>query len=134
MRFYLDTNHFDTLSIQLTKEEQENLDAEVVSNFLSSIASFTADFALNKMEITDKETALNFKDLCFEVIGNVYEDIIEESFSEEDDEEEDYENLVNQLVEKGYSPQEIEEILALIEEKGGLSNALELISEKIEEE
>ena len=125
MRFLLNTDDYESISLEITDEEYENGTIGIIQEFGYALASFIVDVAL-KLDC-DTEQAKGLKKVLLDIVGRDVDDILDNSVFEELEEEdtESMDELAERLISSGFSDEEIANIKSLVVEFGGVENALE---------
>lgn len=125
MRFLLNTDDYESISLEITDEEYENGTIGIIQEFGYALASFIVDVAL-KLDC-DTEQAKGLKKVLLDIVGRDVDDILDNSVFEELEEEdtESMDELTERLISSGFSDEEIANIKSLVVEFGGVENALE---------
>lgn len=129
MIFSLDTDKLDEIKLTFSEKEYESDIADVIADFFYGMASFFVDFAI-KIDC-DTEQARGLKDVFLSCVGNNIDTILEHGILEPDEEEEvseeEIDDLIEELVARGFSEAEIENIVQLVRDTGGFAAATDVL-------
>lgn len=123
----LDTNNYEDISLTITDEERENGTVDLIQEFCYAMAVLFTDFSM-KLNC-DTEQSKGLKDVCLSCIERDIDFILDEGVLEDyDDGEEvvdaeEIDELKDQLTDAGFDDEEIQNIIALVENSGGIENA-----------
>ena len=127
----LDTNDYEGISLTITDEERENGTVDLIQEFCYAMAALFTDFSM-KLNC-DTEQAKGLKDVCLSCIERNIDSILDEGVLEYDDDEEEVidaeeiDELKDRLTEAGFDNEEIQNIIALVENSGGIENATDFL-------
>ena len=123
----LDTNNYEGISLAITDEERENGTVDLIQEFCYAMAALFTDFS---MELScDIEQAKGLKDVCLSCIERDIDSILDEGVLEDGDDDEDIidaeeiNELKDRLTDSGFDNEEIQNIISLVENFGGIENA-----------
>ena len=123
----LDTNNYEGISLAITDEERENGTVDLIQEFCYAMAALFTDFSM-KLDC-DTEQAKGLKDVCLSCVERNIDAILDQGVLRDDigDEDEidteEINELKDQLTEAGFDDNEVQNIITLVENSGGIENA-----------
>lgn len=123
----LDTNNYEGIILTITDEERENGTVDLIQEFCYAMAALFTDFSM-KLNC-DTEQAKGLKDVCLSCIERDIDSILDEGVLEDDDDDEEVidaeeiDELKDRLTDADFDNEEIQNIIALVENSGGIENA-----------
>ncbi|MDO4178117.1 MAG: hypothetical protein Q4D21_02910 [Phascolarctobacterium sp.] len=137
MKFTLDTNDYENIQLVLTDEDRAKCADELQEEFEYAMSSFFVSFCLKNN--WDTETAKSMKQSIFTKIdrhiANMFAQGILEPQAETETVDEVYlEDIKKQMEESGFAPDEIQQMLKLVQEHGSIEKASAYLSDLAESE
>ena len=129
MKFSLDTDHYEDLRLSFSESDFSSDVSEVIEEFCFAMASFFVDLAM-KLNC-DANQAANLKGVCLPCIGGNIDLMLKQgvvkSADDEPVSEEELDVLMQGMKANGFSQEEIETVVRLVKDRGGLEAAKEYL-------
>ncbi len=133
MRFYLDTDDYESIKIEMSDKDGEVQD--IIQEFCFAMASFFVDMA-NKLDC-NTESAKSLQKVCSSCIERDINVILDNEVLNSDNEEEindeQLSDLTKMMAEHGFSEDEINNIVEVVKSCGSMESAIDYLKEIGEE-
>ena len=127
MKLYIDTKAPETISLRMTGEERSDM-FEGMSELSFGIAALIIDFINQRARSDDYQ---KMQEVILELVPQYIERLLDECVSEQEDSQDiggDVAHLREQMEQSGeFSEEEIDAIVKLVIDSGGLESALEYL-------